>query len=91
MIERQPRRQVEQQGGGAMMPFDAIEVMGRERREALTAEAENDRSTRPARLRTRRVLIGKVSSLALSIRRPSLRSRPRAADWAVPRPARRPI
>jgi hypothetical protein len=74
-----------------MMPFDAIEVMGRERREALMAEAENDRSTRPARLRARRRLIGKVSSLALSIRRPSLRSRQRAADWAVPRPERRPI
>ena len=41
-----------------MMPFDAIEVMGRERREALMAEAENDRSTRPARLRARRRLIG---------------------------------
>ena len=74
-----------------MMPFDAIEVMGRERREALTAEAENDRSTRPARLRTRGVLIGKVSSLALSIRRPSLRSRRRPADWdlPVPQPAQR--
>jgi hypothetical protein len=73
-----------------MMPFDAIEVMGRERREALMAEAENDRSTRPARLRARRGLIGKVSSLALSIRRP-VRSRRRAVDWVAPRPERRPI
>ena len=76
-----------------MMPFDAIEVMGRERREALMAEAENDRSTRPARLRARKGLVGKVSSLALSIRRPGLRSRRRPADWdlRVPRPERRPI
>jgi hypothetical protein len=74
-----------------MMPFDAIEVMGQERREALMTEAENDRSTRPARVRARQGLIGKVSSLALSIRRPSLHSRRRAADWAVPRPEGRPI
>jgi hypothetical protein len=75
-----------------MMPFDALEVMGRERREALMAEAENDRATRPARLRARRGLVGKVSALALSLRRPGLRSRRRRADWdlAVPRPARRP-
>jgi hypothetical protein len=90
MIERQARRRDEQQGGGAMMPFDAIEVMGRERREALVAEAENDRSARPARLRARRGLIGKVSSLAMSIR-PPVRSRRGAADWAAPRPEQRPI
>jgi hypothetical protein len=92
MIERQARRRVEQQGDGAMMPFEALEVMGRERRNALVADAENDRSTRPARRRARKGLVGKVSSLALSIRRPSGRSRRRAADWdlAVPRPDRRP-
>ena len=74
-----------------MMPFEALEVMGRERREALAAGAENDRQTRPGRMRARRRLISKVSSLALSIRRPSLRSRRRPADWdlPVPRPARR--
>jgi hypothetical protein len=93
MIERQARRQVEQQGGGPMVPFDALEVTGRERREALMAEAENDRLTRPTRLRARKSLVGKVSSLALSIGRTSLRSRRRPADWdlPVPRPERRPI
>jgi hypothetical protein len=93
MIERQARRRVEQQGDGPMMPFDALEVMGRERRDALMAEAENDRSTRPARMRARKGLAGKVSSLALSIRRPRPRPRRRAADWdlPVPRPERHPI
>jgi hypothetical protein len=76
-----------------MMPFDALEVMGQERREALMTQAENHRLTRPARVRARKGLAGKVSSLALSIRRPDLRSRPRPADWdlRVPRPERRPI
>jgi hypothetical protein len=93
MIERQARRRVDQQGGGPMVPFDALEVMGRERREALMAEAENDQLTRPARLRARKGLVGKVSSLALSMRRPGLRPRRRPADWdlPVPRPERRPI
>jgi hypothetical protein len=91
MIERQARR-VEQQGGGPMVPFDALEVMGRERREALMAEAENHRMTRPARLRARKGLVGKLSSLVRSIPRPGLRPR-RAADWDVPipRPERRPV
>jgi hypothetical protein len=92
MIERhEGLRRVEQQGGGPMMPFEAIEVMGRERREALAVEAENDRLTRPARMRVRRGLVNKISSFGLSIRRPSLRSRRRPADWdlPVPRPARR--
>jgi hypothetical protein len=84
MIERQARRRVEQQGDGPMMPFDALEVLGRERRDALMAEAENDRLTRPARLRARTGLVGKVSSLALSVRRPGLRSRRGAAGWDVP-------
>jgi hypothetical protein len=76
-----------------MMPFDALEVMGRERREAQMAQAENHRVTRSARVRAREGLVGKVSSLALSIRRPGLRSRPRPADWdlRVPSPERRPI
>jgi hypothetical protein len=92
MIERQARR-VDQQGGGPMMPFDALEVMGQERREALMTQAENHRLTRPARVRARKGLVGKVSSMALSIRRRGLRSRPRPADWdlRVPRPERRPI
>jgi hypothetical protein len=92
MIERhEGLRRVEQQGGGPMMPFEAIEVMGRERREALAVEAENDRLTRPARMRVRRGLVNKISSFGLSIRRPSLRSRRRPADWdlPVPLPARR--
>jgi hypothetical protein len=74
-----------------MMPFEAIDVMGRERREALAAEAENDRRTRPARMRARRSLVNRISSLGLSIRRPSLRSRRRPADWDLPvrRPAQR--
>jgi hypothetical protein len=84
MIERQARRRVEQQGDGPMMPFDALEVMGRERRDALTAQAENDRLSRPARLRARTALVGKLSSLALSIRRPRLRSRRGAAQWDLP-------
>jgi hypothetical protein len=67
-----------------MMSFDALEVMGRERRDALTAEAENDRLSRPARLRARKGLVGKVSSLALAVRRPGLRTRRDAADWDVP-------
>jgi hypothetical protein len=92
MIERQASR-VEQQGGGPMVPFDALEVMGRERREALMAEAENQRMTRAARLRARTGLVGKVSSLARSIRRPGLRPRRRTADWdvPVPRPERQAI
>jgi hypothetical protein len=84
MIERQARRRVEQQGDGPMMPFDALEVMGRERRDALTAQAENDRLSRPARLRARTALVGKLSSLALSIRRPRLRPRRGAAQWDLP-------
>ncbi len=74
-----------------MMPFGALEVMGRERREAEMAAAENHRLTRPARMRARRGLVNKVSSLAQSIRRPSLRTRRRPADWdlPVPSPARR--
>jgi hypothetical protein len=83
MIERQARRRVEQQGDGPMMPFDALEVMGRERRDALTAQAENDRLSRPARVRARKALVGKMSSLALSIHRPRLRPRG-AVDWEVP-------
>jgi hypothetical protein len=76
-----------------MVPFDALEVMGRERRAALMDEAESDRLTRPARLRARKGLVGKVSSLALSIRGPRLRVHRRAADWdlPVPRPERRPV
>jgi hypothetical protein len=72
-----------------MMPFEAIEVMGGERREALMADAEGDRSTRPARLRARRRLVSKVSSFVVSIRRPTVRRRP--AEWEVPvhRPAQR--
>jgi hypothetical protein len=62
-----------------MMPFEAIEVMGRERRGALMAEAENHRLARPARMRARRGLADKVSSLGSSISRPSLRSR--IHDW----------
>ena len=69
-----------------MMPFEAIEVMGRERREGLVSDADNHRLTRPARLRARRGLASKVSSLALSIRRPALRSRRRPADWDLPVP-----
>ncbi len=67
-----------------MMPFEAIEVMGRERREALAADAENHRLTRPARMRARRELASKVSSLRMSIRRPSLRFRRRPAEWDLP-------
>jgi hypothetical protein len=67
-----------------MVPFDALDVMGRERREALTAEAENHRLTRAARVRARRGLVGKVSSLALSIRRPGLRPRRGATEWDLP-------
>ena len=76
-----------------MMPFDALEVMGRERREALEAGAQNHQLTRPALLRARKGLVGKVSSWALSIRRPGLRLHRRPADWdlPVPRPERRPI
>ncbi|MGH9230570.1 MAG: hypothetical protein ACRD07_17905 [Acidimicrobiales bacterium] len=74
-----------------MMPFEAIEVMGRERREALMAEAENHRLSRPSRVRARRGLVSRVSSFRLSIRRPSLRSRGRRAAWDLPatQPARR--
>jgi hypothetical protein len=64
-----------------MIPFDAFEVIGRERREALAADAENHRLSRPARMRARRALVGRMSSLALSIRRPGLLFRRRPADW----------
>ena len=67
-----------------MMPFDALEVVGRERRDALTAQAENDRLSRPARVRARKALVGKMSSLALSIHRPRLRPRRGAVDWDLP-------
>ena len=62
----------------------------RERRDALTAQAENDQLSRPARLRARKALVGRLSSLALSIRRPGVFHR-RSADWDlnVARPARR--
>jgi hypothetical protein len=74
-----------------MMPFEAFEVIGRERREALAAEAENHRLSRPARTRARRALVSKMSSLTLSIRRPGQLLRPRPADWElkVARPAGR--
>jgi hypothetical protein len=70
-----------------MMPFEAIEVMGRERREALMSDAKNHRLSRPARTRVRRGLVSKVSSLGQSIRRPSLRARRRPVDWDLPVPA----
>jgi hypothetical protein len=93
MIERQARRRLDQQGGGPMVPFDALEAMGRERRQALMADAENHRLTRPARVRARKALATRVSSLALSIRRPGPRFRRRPADWDLraPQPERRPI
>jgi hypothetical protein len=74
-----------------MMPFEAFEVIGRERREDLAAEAENHRLTRPARTLARRALVSKMSSLTPSIRRPGQRFRRRPADWdlKVARPARR--
>jgi hypothetical protein len=62
-----------------MMPFEAIEVMGRQHREALMAEAENHRLARPARMRARRGRVDQVSSSGRSIRRPSLRFR--INDW----------
>jgi hypothetical protein len=92
MIERhEGSGESSSKGGGPMMQFEAIEVMGRERREALVAEAENHRLTRPARMRARRERASKVSSLRLSIRRPSLRWRRRPVDWDLPvtRPAQR--
>jgi hypothetical protein len=84
MIERQASRRIDQQGGGPMVPFDALDVMGRERREALMAQAENHRLTRAAGVRARKGLVGRVSSLALSIRRPGLRPRRGAAAWDLP-------
>ena len=74
-----------------MLPFEAHEVIGRERREALAADAQNHRLSRPARMQARRALVGRVSSLALSIRRPGLLFGRRPADWdlKVNRPARR--
>jgi hypothetical protein len=75
-----------------MIPFEAHEVIGRERREALVAEAEAHRRSRPARLRARRALVGRMSSLALSIRRPGVLFQRRSAecDVEVIRPAQRP-
>jgi hypothetical protein len=75
-----------------MMQFEAIEVMGRERREALAAEAQNHRLTRSSRRQARQKLVNKMASVALSIRRPGLWSRHRPADWdlPVPQPARGP-
>jgi hypothetical protein len=74
-----------------MIPFEAHEVIGRERREALTAEAENHRLSRPGRMRARRALVGRMSALALSIRRPGVQVRRRPAEWDLkaPAPARR--
>lgn len=75
-----------------MIPFEAHEVIGRERREALVAEAETHRLSRPARLRARRALVARMSSLALSVRRPGplFRRRPAECDVEVIRPAQRP-
>jgi hypothetical protein len=75
-----------------MMQFEAIEVMGRERRESLAAEAQNHRLTRSTRRQARQKLVNKVASVALSIRRTGLWSPHRPADWdlPVPRPARGP-
>jgi hypothetical protein len=67
-----------------MVPFTALEVMGRERREALMAEAEIHRLTRPTRLRAGKRLVGMVSSLAHWIRRAGQRPHRRAADWDMP-------
>lgn len=74
-----------------MIPFEAHEVIGRERREALAAEAENHRLSRPARMRARRALVGRMSSFALSVRRPGPLFRRRPAEWDVKvnRPAQR--
>jgi hypothetical protein len=67
-----------------MVPFNALEVMGQHRREALMSEAENHRLTRSARLRARKGLVGKVSSWAHSIHRPGQGPRRGAADWDLP-------
>jgi hypothetical protein len=37
---------VEQPGGGQMMPYQALEIIARERREAMLAEAKNRRMRR---------------------------------------------
>ena len=74
-----------------MTPFEAHEDLGRERRVARAAEAENHRLSRPARMRARRALVGRMSSFALSVRRPGPLFRRRPAEWDVKvnRPAHR--
>lgn len=69
-----------------MMSFEAVELIGRERREALAAEAENHRLTRSAGGRARPRLAKRVASFALSIRRPGLWSQRRPPEWDVPVP-----
>jgi hypothetical protein len=73
-----------------MLPFEAIEVMGRERREALAAEAHHHRLTSSARARARGQLLSRMSGWWLALR-PSRRARDRQVGWDRPvmRPARR--
>lgn len=71
-----------------MIPFDAMEMIGRERRETLLAEAENRRRARAGRGRR---FATRMPAPRLSSRRPSLhvRHRPAAWGWRIVRLARR--
>jgi hypothetical protein len=46
MIDLQDVVPVEQSGGGRMLPYQALEIIARERREALLADAKNARLRR---------------------------------------------
>ena len=74
-----------------MVPFEAMEAMGRERRQALRAEADSHRLTSGARARARRRVVGRMSGwwLALRSARPSDDRRVRSGDRPVLEPAQR--
>jgi hypothetical protein len=76
-----------------MIPFDAMEMMARERRGALLAEADDRRRARAARGSADRGFANRMSARWMSFRHPSRSAHHRPAEWGwrILRPARRGI
>lgn len=76
-----------------MIPFDAMEMMARERRGALLAEADDRRRARAARGLAARGFAPRMSARWMSFRHPSRSAHHRPAEWGwrILRPARRGI
>lgn len=72
-----------------MMPFDAMEMMGQERRGALLAEADDRRLARAARGPADRGFTTRMSARWASFRHSSraARHRPAVWGWRILRPA----